>query len=80
MNIIFILIRITCVPMREAHGAKPNVLCILCKRACVISDHVGVTNIAEKYRSEPGVEPRVFRLTYERFTNWIIQIVYISAM
>ena len=25
--------------------------------------------IAEKYRQEPGVEPRVSRLTYERVTN-----------
>ena len=27
------------------------------ERGCMISDHVGVTNIAEKYRPEPEVKP-----------------------
>ena len=39
-----------------------------------INDAIGKTNcvyhiIAEKYRPEPGVEPRVSHLTYERVTN-----------
>ena len=28
------------------------------------------------YRPEPGVEPRVSRLTYERSANWANQVVY----
>ena len=36
--------------------------------------------IAEKYRLNPGVEPMVSCLTYERVTNRVIQIVYNSAM
>ena len=44
-------------------------ICACIARYCIQHGNGVITIITEKYRPEPGIEPRASRLTYERSTT-----------